>query len=142
MYQRLKENCQILTGIPKPKRKVVTAGDDKKNWVRKYLSDRVAVNVVLREEKKNYVTDRDCILIDDMEKNIREWEEYGGTGILFKASDQLHQRLQELGIIPGRGGDAEFLIRRDTKVIFRIGNSDRYMMTNDPGKVTELTRVF
>ena len=55
------------------------------------------MNVVLREEKKNYVTGRDCILVDDMEENIRSWEECGGTGILFKDPEQTLQRLRETG---------------------------------------------
>ena len=30
----------------------------------------------------------------------------------------------------------------ETKVIFQIGDSDRYMMTNDPGELSLFTRVF
>ena len=39
------------------------------------LSPDVKVNIVLREEKPQYCSGKDCILIDDMEKNIQEWEE-------------------------------------------------------------------
>ena len=35
------------------------------------------------EDKPDYCTGKDCILIDDLEKNIEAWEECGGTGILF-----------------------------------------------------------
>lgn len=146
LFQKLNRlspgSVQILTAVPKPKRGIITAGEDKRRWVEKYLGKDIAVNIVLKEEKKNFVKDKDCILIDDLEKNIREWEECGGTGILFQDAEQVVKRLREICILPGYGGDAAFLIRKDTQVIFRIGDSPRYFMTNEPGKVTEMTRVF
>ena len=35
------------------------------------------------EDKPDYCTGEDCILIDDYELNIKEWENCGGTGLLF-----------------------------------------------------------
>lgn len=90
IYGKYGDKVEILTGIPKPKRNITTASEDKTNWVHRLLGDEIKVNTVLREEKKNYCTGVDCILIDDLEKNISEWEAYGGTGILFSnASDML-----------------------------------------------------
>lgn len=37
----------------------------------------------MREEKKDYVKGPGYILIDDLEKNINECNERGGTGIYF-----------------------------------------------------------
>ena len=76
--------CEILTGIPKPHRGVLTAKEDKISWVRRNLSDTVQVNVVYREEKINFCKNANCILVDDYYKNIREWSNAGGTGIHHK----------------------------------------------------------
>ena len=35
----------------------------------------------------------ECILIDDLKKNINEWEAYGGTGILFTNSEEVLQEV-------------------------------------------------
>lgn len=43
--------CEILTGIPKPKRGITTAGEDKIKWVHRLLGEDIVVNIVLREEK-------------------------------------------------------------------------------------------
>lgn len=92
IYEKYGDKVEILTGIPKPKRNITTASEDKTNWVHRLLGDEIKVNTVLREEKKNYCTGVDCILIDDLEKNISEWEAYGGTGILFSnASDMIRE---------------------------------------------------
>ena len=96
VYGRYGDKCEILTGVPKPKRGIVTAGDDKKNWVRRLLSDKVVVNIVWREEKPNYCTGKDCILIDDYELNIREWEKCGGTGILFVDAASTLERIKSI----------------------------------------------
>ena len=99
VYETHGEKCEILTGIPKPRRGITTAGEDKINWVRRLLSKDVKVNVVFREEKPDYCTGKDCILIDDYKKNIREWEEMGGTGILFATAEEAAGRLKKLGIL-------------------------------------------
>lgn len=70
VYNKYRDKCEILTGVPKAKRGIVTAGEDKINWVRRLLSKDIKINIVLREEKKNYCTGKDCILIDDMEKTF------------------------------------------------------------------------
>ena len=83
VYNSYGDKCEILTGIPKPRRGITTAGEDKINWVKRLLSKDVVVNIVWREDKPDYCTGKDCILIDDYELNINEWENSGGTGILF-----------------------------------------------------------
>lgn len=82
IYAKYGDKCEILTGIPKPRRGITTAGEDKIAWVRRLLSKDIKVNIVYRAEKKNYCKGENYILIDDLDKNILEWKECGGTGIL------------------------------------------------------------
>ncbi len=99
VYGKYQDKCEILTGIPKEDKKIVTAGEDKKKWVKRLLSDKIKVNIVYREEKPGYCSGPDCILIDDMEKNIKEWEACGGTGIQNRSARETIEKLKELGIL-------------------------------------------
>ncbi len=99
VYTKYGSACEILTGIPKPKRGITGAGEDKLKWVRRLLSPDIIVNVVLREDKPRFCTGKDCILIDDYKKNIREWEAGGGTGILNIDAYQTMEILKEMGIL-------------------------------------------
>lgn len=99
VYEKYGDKCEILTGIPKPERDIKTAGEDKTKWVHRLLSQDVKVNIVLREEKPQYCTGKDCVLIDDMEKNIHEWEDMGGTGIVNVSAADTMEKLKELGIL-------------------------------------------
>ena len=76
-------NCQILTGIPKPKRGIPEAAEDKREWARRELSPEVVVHIVFREQKRELCGGPDCVLIDDSARNIDQWTEAGGTGIVF-----------------------------------------------------------
>ena len=93
------DKVEILTGIPKPERNVVTAAEDKVEWVRKLVSKDIKVNTVLRREKMKYAKGPRTILVDDMKMNIREWTEAGGTGIRFTGADDLRKKLNEMGIL-------------------------------------------
>lgn len=95
IYEKYGDKVEILTGIPKPKRNMTTASEDKTNWVHRMLGTDIKVNAVLREEKKNFCTGIDCVLIDDLKKNISEWKSYGGTGILFTNVDETIQKLSD-----------------------------------------------
>ncbi len=99
IYEKYGERCEILTGIPKPKRGILTAGEDKTAWVHRLLSKDMVVNIVYKEEKKNFCTGKDCILIDDLEANIDSWVSYGGTGILHKDAESTLRILEEKGIL-------------------------------------------
>ncbi len=96
IYEKYGKKCEILTGIPKPKRGLTTAGEDKITWAHRYLAEDIVVHVVLREEKKNYCNGKGCILIDDYEKNIREWRENGGSGILHISVEKTLEELDGL----------------------------------------------
>lgn len=93
LYEKYGDACKILSAIPKPKRGIVTAKDDKIQWAHRLLSESLKVNIVYREEKKDFCKGKDCILIDDLEKNIKEWENNGGTGIVFKSAAEVLEKI-------------------------------------------------
>ncbi len=99
IYGEYGDKCEILTGIPKERRGIKYAAEDKKSWVKKFLSDKITVNAVYKADKKNFAKNGGSILIDDLEKNISEWREAGGTGILFKSVSQVMSELEKLNII-------------------------------------------
>lgn len=96
IYGEYGDKCEILTGVPKPKRNIPEAGEDKEKWVKRLLSDKIIVNKVLRAEKVNFCTGKDCILIDDYDRNIAEWEKNGGTGILFTTAEEVMEKIRKL----------------------------------------------
>ena len=92
-WKQYGDDCQILTGIPKPHRGIFTAEEDKREWVRRFISPDVIVNVVLRKEKSQFCTGPDCILVDDFIANIRAWEKAGGKGILHRSVEETWDEL-------------------------------------------------
>ena len=99
VYGRYGDKCEILTGIPKPKRHIDTAAEDKIAWVRRLLSDQVKIHTVFRQDKTDYCTGPDCVLIDDYKINIDEWTAMGGTGILNTSAEHTLEILREMDII-------------------------------------------
>lgn len=99
VYAKYGERCELLTGIPKPRRGIPTAGEDKINWAHRVLSSQVVVNIVFREDKKDYCKGKDSILIDDLPSNISAWTEAGGTGILYTDAASAISILREKGIL-------------------------------------------
>lgn len=96
VYRRYGNRCQILTGIPKPRRGITTASEDKIKWVKRLLDPEVIVHTVLREEKKNYCKGKRSVLVDDLKTNIQEWEEAGGTGILYLDAEKTLESINAL----------------------------------------------
>ena len=101
VYDLFGAKCEILTGIPKPERGIVTSAEDKVAWTRRILSDNVKVNTVARKDKKLFCTGPDSILVDDLEKNITEWKAAGGTGILFRNAEQAMEEILKYAEIYG-----------------------------------------
>ena len=99
VYGKYGKQCEILTGIPKPKRGLTTAGEDKIAWMRRMLSADIVVNLVFKEQKPQFCTGKGCILIDDTERNIREWEQSGGTGILHTSPEKTMQMLRKMDVL-------------------------------------------
>ena len=99
LYAKYGDKCEILSGIPKPRRGITTAGEDKINWVRRMLSEDIKVNIVFKEDKPDFCTGNDCILIDDLPANIRAWEKIGGTGIINTGAEDTREILENMGIL-------------------------------------------
>ena len=99
IYGKYGDKCEILTGIPKPKRGIITAGEDKIAWAHRILLPTLKVNIVYREEKKNFCTGKDSILIDDLKTNIDDWVSYGGTGILHISAKDTRLKLREKNLL-------------------------------------------
>jgi 5'(3')-deoxyribonucleotidase len=73
----------VLTAIPLPTQQLLSAVDDKKEWVKLNLSFDIQVHTVLGgRNKKHWINTKGDILIDDAETNIKEWDKAGGNGIL------------------------------------------------------------
>ena len=99
--------CEVLTAIPKEKWNIPNAGQDKIDWCKKYLGEDVKVNLCYRREKQNYVKGRNTILVDDLFKNIQEWERQGGCGILFTTAKDFDRTLIDI-ISKRKGIDAMY----------------------------------
>lgn len=93
LWQWYGDKVEILTGIPKPKRNIENAAEDKINWVHRFLPENIKVNIVYREEKPQYCHGKTDILIDDYEKNVNEWMKCGGTGILFSSAIDIQKKM-------------------------------------------------
>ena len=87
---------EILSAIPKEKRGIVGAREDKIKWVKKYLGKDLKVNIGYKEEKKNFSLGREYVLIDDLDKNVNDWINSGGSGILFNEKIDLLKELKQL----------------------------------------------
>ena len=95
IYKKYGSKCEILSAIPNPKRNICTAEEDKREWVKREISDSVKVNIVLRKEKSKYADSKGCILIDDFKSNIEEWEALGGYGILFTSAKDVLREIEK-----------------------------------------------
>ena len=103
LFDRLRgkygDRVEILTGIPRKERGIVTAAEDKIAWTRRLLSEDVIIHTVSRKEKQDYCKGPEDILIDDREKTIREWREAGGTGILHVSAEETIRELEKRGLL-------------------------------------------
>jgi hypothetical protein len=106
-YKSLLEICseiscdgkvRVLTAIPKLKRGIVDATSQKMQWVNRHFHVPYIFNIGPYSEDKwkhcQYTTD---ILIDDMERNILDWERNaGGMGIHHISIEKTIERLKQL----------------------------------------------
>lgn len=93
------DNVAILTGVPKPRRGIPEAADDKRDWIRRHVAADIAVHTVYRRDKAGFASSKDHILIDDFDLTIREWEAAGGSGIHHTSAETTRKRLAELGVL-------------------------------------------
>lgn len=88
-----KYNPEVLTGVPLGN----WAQRQKRSWCLKHLGSNVVVHTVFARDKKNFAAPNH-ILIDDTERNIREWQEAGGVAIHYKNAEQAIHELKKLGL--------------------------------------------
>lgn len=74
-------NPTILTGCPPSK--FAHASEGKKEWCKQHFGEDVPVITCLSRDKFKHMANEGDILIDDMEKNCKKWEEHGGLAIQF-----------------------------------------------------------
>ena len=91
-------NPNILSAYSK---RDVNSKRDKLLWVTKNLGrlPRKNILIVLRKDKKRFAVSDGTpnILIDDYDKNINEWKNAGGIGILHKSIPNTIGELKKLG---------------------------------------------
>lgn len=90
------ERMTFLTALPLRTGYLATAAEDKVWWVRHVLlSDLPVICVAHWKEKKTYAGPSN-VLIDDSARNIVEWQESGGVGILHTTPSLTMQRLDKV----------------------------------------------
>lgn len=95
---RYRDKCEILSAIPKPYRGISTSREDKISWVRRLLGTDIKANIVYRAEKQEFAKGPGYILVDDLAKNIEEWEEAGGTGIKFENPEDVVRLIEGISL--------------------------------------------
>ena len=88
-----KYNPEILTGVPMGN----WASEQKRSWCVRHLGSDVIIHTVFACDKKNFAAPN-YILIDDTDRNIRQWQEAGGIAIHYRNADQTIDELQKLGL--------------------------------------------
>lgn len=96
LYETYGTKCEILSAVPKPYRNVPTAREDKITWVRRLLPKDVKINLVYRAEKQDFAKGKGCILVDDYQINTDEWNQAGGTGVLFETAEKTLAKIEQL----------------------------------------------
>lgn len=66
----------------------------KEQWIKKELGPDIQYHLTTRKEKQNFSAN-DHLLIDDMKKNIEEWTQRGGVGILHISAHKTINELQK-----------------------------------------------
>lgn len=93
-------NVEILTALPSPSKKLITSSNDKIMWVYDKIDPFIITNCVSNWRMKTYFCrNNDDILIDDQEKNIVQWQEAGGIGILHNNFEDTIRKLKELNVV-------------------------------------------
>jgi hypothetical protein len=68
----------------------------KRQWCIDNLGTRISVIIADNSKEKQYHSQPNYILIDDLESNIQEWKIRGGIGILYKNSNQTIKDLNNI----------------------------------------------
>ena len=96
-YLKDKNDVEILSSLGDENKEKKETHAGKQRWL-KFKNITIPQNFSQRASaKKKWVKGKQSILIDDYDRNIKEWEEAGGTGILFTTADKAIKKLESLG---------------------------------------------
>lgn len=79
---------RVLSAYPLPTNALVSAQQDKRQWVSAHLSSQVDVVLVPSGLAKCVYVSPGAVLIDDLARNIDAWRAAGGIGILHVSAEQ------------------------------------------------------
>ena len=101
VYTQHGDKVEILTALPEPTGLLHTADVDKREWIRDVINPEVVVNTVLggKNKYKWLAENPGAVLIDDFDRNINQWIENGGVGILHVDPDSTIEKLKVLGVL-------------------------------------------
>ena len=83
-----------------PSKRMATCKPEKLEWIRKHLGNVEQIHLVPRDDKQKFAITKDGtpnLLIDDYEKNIKEWVSAGGIGIRHINSINTISQLRKIG---------------------------------------------
>lgn len=86
----------ILTGVPH--QGCEKAKTEKHVWLKNYYGIETNIICCFSKDKAKYCRSGD-ILIDDWPKNIEQWKQAGGIGILHTSVEDTLEQLKKLGYI-------------------------------------------
>ena len=85
----------ILSAIPQIGKEEAISG--KRQWIAKNLGwEYVSSSIITFRSLKQKYSSVGKVLIDDKDKNIREWENGGGVGILHKTTKDTIKQLKQI----------------------------------------------
>ena len=95
LYRRIEKYDPHILSAYEGKDKNSRVG--KMKWLTKNTKvPRGKIHLVVRSQKKDFAKGNN-LLIDDYEKNVKEWESAGGQGILHTNTNKTIQELKKLG---------------------------------------------
>lgn len=91
------EDVTILSATPRDSISRPISLEGKKNWLSKNIGSSYSSKalLVIAVEKQNYASPNH-ILIDDSDRNIRQWKSKGGIGILHKNTNDTIKQLEKV----------------------------------------------
>lgn len=89
-------DCSILTALPLLTVKLTTAAKDKTRWVHEHLHPDVEVICTQGWRGKRTYAGEGIILLDDMRRNIEDWEDAGGIGLHHTSNARSLEILQRI----------------------------------------------
>jgi 5'(3')-deoxyribonucleotidase len=97
LFEKLTDSFEVIILTACPRSNYTKAALQKKAWVREHLSDDVMILPVMGGKNKAlFMHEPGDVLIDDMEKNCKAWEELGGIAIQHKSVDETLDQLSNI----------------------------------------------